>query len=71
VEFANGKQRIALADVRQWGVMTETVSGNGGRAQTAYVYADALGQRIRLTGHMKQELAEAVRDEIVDYFRRR
>ncbi len=71
VEFANGSKRIAYADIKNFGVMTETVSGNGGHAQSAYVYADALGQRIKLTGHMKQELAEAVRDEIVDYFNRR
>lgn len=68
IEFANGKKLIALSDIKNFGVMTETVSGNGGHAQTSYVYVDALGQRIKLTGHMKQELAEAIRDEIVDYY---
>ena len=48
--------------------MTESVSGNGGHAQSSYVYVDALGQRIKLTGHMTQELAEAVRDEMIDYY---
>ncbi len=68
IEFANGKKQIALGDIKTFGVMTESVSGNGGHAQSAYVYADALGQRIALTGHMKQELAEAIKDEIVGYY---
>lgn len=68
IKFANGKKQIALSDIKNFGVMTETVSGNGAHNQTAYVYVDALGQRVKLTGHMKQELAEAIRDEIVSYF---
>ena len=68
IEFANGKKQIALSDIKSFGVMTESVSGNGGHAQSAYVYVDALGQRIKLTGHMKQELAEAIRDEITAYY---
>ena len=70
IQFANRKKQIALADVKNFGVMTESVSGNGGYAQSSYVYADALGQRIKLTGHMAQELAEAVRDEIIAYYER-
>ena len=68
IEFANGKNQIASNDIKSFGVITEAVSGNGGHAQTAYVYVDALGQRIKLTGHMKQELAEAIRDEIIQYY---
>lgn len=68
IEFDGGKKQIALVDIKNFGVMTESVSGNGGYAQSSYVYVDALGQRIKLTGHMTQELAEAVRDEIIDYY---
>jgi hypothetical protein len=68
IEFANGKKQIAYDDIKSFGVMTESVSGSGAYAQTAYVYVDALGHRIKLTGHMKQELAEAIRDEIIKYY---
>lgn len=71
IEFNGGKKQIALVDIKNFGVMTESVSGNGGHAQSSYVYVDALGQRIKLTGHMTQELAEAVRDEIVGYYDRK
>jgi hypothetical protein len=69
--FGEGKKQIALGDIKNFGVMTESVSGNGGHAQSSYVYVDALGQRIKITGHMTQELAEAVRDEIVGYYDRK
>ena len=71
IEFDGGKKQIALVDIKSFGVMTESVSGNGGHAQSSYVYVDALGQRIKLTGHMTQELAEAVRDEIISYYDRK
>lgn len=70
IEFSNGKKQLALADIKSFGVMTESVSGNAGHTQSSYVYVDALGQRIKITGHMVQELAEAVRDEIVGYYDR-
>ena len=71
IEFDNRKKQIALNDIKIFGVMTESVRGNGANTETAYVYVDALGQRIKLTGHMKQELAEAIRDEIIEYFNRK
>ena len=70
LRFANGTKQLASADVKSFGVMTESVSSNNGRIESAYVYADALGQRIKLTGHMKNELATAIRDEIVEYYSR-
>lgn len=71
LSFANGSKQLASNDVKSFGVMTESVSSNNGHAESAYVYADALGQRIKLTGHMKNELATAIRDEIVEFYSRR
>ena len=68
IKFSNGTKQIARSDIKNIGVMTESVSTNTGHAQTAYVYVDALGQRVKLTGHMNQELAEAIRGEIVSHF---
>lgn len=70
LSFDKGSKQLASDDVKSFGVMTESVSSNNGHIESAYVYADALGQRIKLTGHMKNELATALRDEIVDYYSR-
>ncbi|MCL9844613.1 hypothetical protein [Ralstonia solanacearum] len=70
VQFARGKKQLARSDIKKFAVVTESVSGSAnGYVQTAYVCADALGQQIKLTGHMKKELAEAVRGEIVSYYK--
>jgi len=71
LRFANGSKQLAAHDVKSFGVMTESVSSNNGHVESAYVYADALGQRIKLTGHMKNELATAIRDEIVEFYSRK
>ncbi|MEJ7028632.1 hypothetical protein [Ralstonia solanacearum] len=71
VQFGGGKKQLARSDIKKFSVVTESVSGSAnGYVQTAYVCADALGQQMKLTGHMKLELAEAVREEIVGYYRR-
>ncbi len=71
IQFGGGKKQLARSDIKKFSVVTESVSGAAnGYVETAYVCVDALGQRMKLTGHMKLELAEAVRDEIVGYYAR-
>ena len=65
--FGNGKKRLARKDINNFGVMTETVTGSG-YTETAYVYANALGQRIALTGHMEQALASSISNELQNYY---
>jgi hypothetical protein len=63
--FNTGHHQLAFRDVADFGITTESSSGdNGAFSQTSYLYANAGGQKIRITKHMTQALAEALWGEI-------
>lgn len=66
IVFAGGKKQLAFRDIDDFGVMTETRSGRQ-YAETAYIYAEAMGQSIDLTGHMAKPLADLLLREILDF----
>jgi len=70
---------LAIRDVSDFGLETQTMSSSAvagpvvsaSYSESTYVYADALGQRIRLTGHITDEaLAISLKDEITKYYQR-
>lgn len=62
--FNKGHHQLAFRDVADFGISTETSSGNGTLMQTSYLYANAGGQQIRITKHMTHALAQALWGEI-------
>lgn len=62
--FNKGSHQLAFHDVADFGISTETSSGNGALTQTSYLYANAGGQQIRITKHMTHALAQALWGEI-------
>ena len=72
-------KNLAIRDVSQFGLETQTMSSSAvagpvvrsSYSESTYIYADALGQRIRLTGHITDEaLAISLKDEINKYYQR-
>jgi len=66
MKFWNGQ--LAIGDINSIGVTTETMNTAFKSTKSAYVYADALGNRIPLTRNMTPELAEAIQGEITRYY---
>jgi len=62
--FGGGEARLAFRDIADFGITTETSSGNGRYSESSYVYANAGGQKIPVTCHIKGALAEALLAEI-------
>lgn len=62
--FGGGEGRLAFRDISDFGITTETASGKGGYSESSYVYANAGGQKIPVTCHIKGALAEALLAEI-------
>lgn len=56
-----GKQ-LPFSDIQTIGTLNETTTRNA--KGTAYVYANACGQKVRITKYMPLELAEAIATEI-------
>lgn len=72
-------KNLAIQDISEFGLTTQTMSSsavtgpvvNASYSESTYVYADALGQRIKLTGHITDEaLAISLKDEIKKYYGR-
>lgn len=68
IKFWGRKKQLAIRDIKSIGVMTETLKTGLKINESAYVYADALGNRIPLTRNMTQELAQAIQGEITRYY---
>lgn len=67
IEFDEGRGRLALSDIKAFGVMTETSVG-ATRFETSYVFADALGQQVRLTPHVTTAMAKTLSDEFSAHY---
>lgn len=69
IEIDGGKKRIALSDLTKVGVKDLTMQDNKGRfAQSSYVFAEALGQEVKITPNVDTPIAAAVHAEIVKYY---
>jgi hypothetical protein len=59
-------RQLAFNDISEFGLTTESSHVNV-YSETSYVYAKALGRKIRITGHMPESKASAVLEEIYSY----
>jgi len=69
IKFSNDKKQLALEDISNVGTMTETRTVGMRINESAYVYAEALGNKIPLTRNMSPALAAALFNYIKIYYK--
>lgn len=69
MKFSNDKKQLALEDISNVGAMTETRTVGMRINESAYVYAEALGNKIPLTRNMSPALAAALFNYIKSYYK--